>query len=371
MWSIIPSLSRSRSVSPTSFHRSRISPCSSDDLVATTASGSYESETPVGTNSFAPRPPRESPVVIQGEIPTAWLQRPSSAPLFDDVHNTPHVQTTHIPKQKDFVPTLSSSSSTYHRKVRGGDSGYMDATHRPNPTRDNDNQVFNTDRQFFEGRGLTCNVASTPQFGRVRFADYANANTQVDSTAGNLMKISPTSVTELEGGDPTGWNGDFLQLPQPRRIDVYNNDEPPAQSATPRNPHSAAEKPKSILRRNRTARSDVSSSSVEWHCDETASSCRSNKSVRISTTPTPEGEFLSGAPAAAGFIDEHGNIISPIAMVNSESVAESDALSVREVSNVTGVPEWQSGRQTGGVISRICEQPSLDENGVCEIDLLP
>ena len=80
---------------------------------------------------------------------------------------------------------------------------------------------------------------------------------------------------------------------------------------------------------------------------------------------------MSGAPAATGFIDEHGNIISPIAMVNSESVAESDALSVREVSNVTGVTEWQSGRQTGGVVSRIYEQSSMDENGVSEIDLLP
>ena len=356
VWSIIPSLSRSGSPPPSS-QRSRISPCSSEDLVST-ATSSHESERNADSNSFD-RPPRESPVVTQGEIPTTWMQKRLNTPLFN-AEAASRIRTSHIPKEKDFVPTFASTAAMYIRKIDASEIGYLETTNDTNLAEYHNNTVHGIRVHRIEGVDSVYSESSTPLSGRVRFADNLNTSRQGTSTTNGNMKISPTSVTELEGGIPADWTGQLSYLPEPRQINIYNDELPPVQSSTPRNPRLLTEKPKSILRRGRTNRSDASS--MDWHCDETASS-RSNKSVRISSTPTKEGEFLSEYSSASGFVDENGDLISPITVVNSESAIESDAQSGREGSNVAGVAGWQSVEKDRS-IKQLCQQPCLDETGV-------
>jgi hypothetical protein len=373
LWNIIPTISRSRSRSPSPPLKSL---GSGEELVSTASS--YESEERLGSeihsdidntinpslsksNSFdRPIIQRESPLVIRQELSTQWEQQipleTATTVVDDDFEEMTRLEATlakKIPKQSDFVPTLSSSASVYVRKTR-------------------DAEV----ESVGDGYGMYFDDSSAPQSSRVRFAEHVKTKT-LDDPSQPLSEVSPTSVMAMNDSShqeiyPSSSSDLTVDraLPQPRRIMPNDDDNSLPFDEGRQSPYSSitsSEKPKSILRKGRSTLSDTSST-TDWQ-SVVAESSRSENSVRMShaasAVPAEGVEYtrsITKSPPSTGFLDTDGSEISPILI--SGSLGDYDVHPVPGT-DTPEMDDWQSEDKSARFgIPDVHQHPFFEERGV-------
>eukprot|EP00934_Nitzschia_sp_Nitz4_P001007 Nitzschia sp. Nitz4//scaffold375_size13900//7797//12027//NITZ4_008967-RA/size13900-snap-gene-0.5-mRNA-1//1//CDS//3329549648//1007//frame0 len=360
-WNIIPSLSRSRSVSPGRQPVDPVGPRYSATKFATTPQPEND-----GDSGFAVIPPKRSPdppqilkshsrssdysASSQVTYPTEngghrqYVSSSVGGSLDEDL-DVHHMAAQYLRTGREMV--RNSSESTQMGRSRSSERSYTSVSKAASQT--------STTRQTGGASRHSQSSATgmaTPRY-KMEPKNYAKINARAwvaqgnNVSAQNSMQNNNTSVSTTPSpahprqtsqsmdrfissslNNPPGLNmGDFVtsaslaynaSTPQKQKVEGQTKTSPTSvmdmdginsqwdtnsRSSPCRSTTSTSERPKSILRRRNRGLL------MECPSDETPTQA---KIVRISDKPVSRGQYISENPSAMGFVDHHGRALSPI-----------------------------------------------------------